>query len=128
ESSKMTTSQKEKAVLTELMGYTPFSLMDDIIDSTNTVNLHGLDGVEKALLAVPASALGFKLSGTNTAADKDEIDSGMVKLETLLNSATDKDMDKFEIYCLRNIFTMGSQNGQDLVDRIVLEHYKGLDF
>ncbi|KAH9827413.1 Kinetochore-associated protein MTW1 [Teratosphaeria destructans] len=140
--SKMTTLQKEKAVLTELMGYTPLSLMDDIIDSTNTVNLHGLDGVEKALLAVPARALGFRLSDTDTAADadsetreaaleqkkKDEIDSGMVKLETLLNSATDKDMDKFEIYCLRNIFTMGLQNGQDLVDRIVLEHYKGLDF
>ncbi|KXL41878.1 hypothetical protein M433DRAFT_157137 [Acidomyces richmondensis BFW] len=134
-------SEKEKAVLTELFGYTPLTLLDDIINTVNEVNYQALNAIEEGLKQQPATQLGFQLTeeenkSLNSAEDKqaalekkkhDEIDNGMVKLETLLNSTVDKDFDKFEIYALRNILTIGGDTDPDLVDYITLDHYKNLD-
>jgi len=134
-------SEKEKALLTELFGYTPLTLLDDIINTVNEVNYQALNAIEEGLKQQPAAQLGFQLSeeeitglatdeATQAALDKkknDEIDNGMVKLETLLNSTVDKDFDKFEIYAFRNILTIGGDTDPELVDYITLDHYKNLD-
>jgi kinetochore protein Mis12/MTW1 len=84
--------------------------------------------------------LGFKLDKATHAALKtdearrdaleelkqNEIDNGIVKLESLLNATVDKDFDKFEIYTLRNILAVGHEE-EDLADWVRLDHYKGVD-
>ena len=57
---------------------------------------------------------------------QNEIESGAVQLESLLNATVDKDFDKFEIYTLRNILALG-HGEDDLANWVQLEHYKGID-
>lgn len=57
------------------------------------------------------------------AACKLEIESGTHQLETLLNSAIDKNFDIFELYTMQNILTVKPQD-QPFVR---LAHYEGLD-
>jgi len=75
--------------------------------------------------------LGFKAAksaddadvpGTDHSEAKQEIEEGLHKLETLLNSTIDKNFDKFEIYVLRNILSVPS----DLANWIRLSHYEGI--
>lgn len=59
---------------------------------------------------------------------QNEIDSGVVQLESLLNATVDKDFDKFEIYTLRNILAVGHEEGaRGLASWVQLGHYKDLD-
>lgn len=51
---------------------------------------------------------------------KQEIEEGLHKLETLLNSTIDKNFDKFEIYVLRNILSVPAE----LVNWVRLSHYE----
>lgn len=90
----------------------------------------GVGSLETGLFATPPERLGFK--GVKTQTDpnaqsdidfpeaKQEIEEGLHKLETLLNSTVDKNFDKFEIYVLRNILSVP----QDLVSWIRLDHYE----
>lgn len=57
---------------------------------------------------------------------QNEVDGGIVQLESLLNATVDKDFDKFEIYTLRNILAVGHEEEQ-LAPWVRLEHYKNLD-
>lgn len=57
---------------------------------------------------------------------QNEVDNGIVKLESLLNATVDKDFDKFEIYTLRNILAVGHAE-EDLANWVRLDHYKGVD-
>ena len=50
---------------------------------------------------------------------KVEIENGVHQLETLLESLVDKNFDKFEIYVLRNVFSVP----EGLEKWIVLKHY-----
>ncbi|KAL9103859.1 MAG: hypothetical protein Q9163_001137 [Psora crenata] len=126
------------ALLTDHFTYTPLSLIDDIINAVNTIVYQALDALEDGLFAVPPAQLGFK-SSTKSAhvfsalagqpddsvvadAAKDEIENGVHRLETLLESTMDKSFDKFEIYTLRNILTVPD----DLTKWIRLRHYEGL--
>ena len=68
------------------------------------VDLHVENGAEEA--EIPAA--------------KQEIEEGLHKLETLLNSTVDKNFDKFEIYVLRNILSVPA----DLVNWVRLSHYE----
>ncbi|KAI0390036.1 Mis12 protein-domain-containing protein [Xylariaceae sp. FL0594] len=141
----MTTStDSDTELLTEHFGYAPVSLIDDIINSVNILAERALNSVEQGLLKAGPSALGFKASKSqrekqhqekNDAAAapqlspeeraKNEIESGTHQLETLLCASIDRNFDKFEIYVLRNIFTV---RPPELRDWMRLSHYEGLDF
>jgi len=133
------------ALLTEHLRYTPLTLLDDIINTVNEVVYQAVNNMESALLNVPPSHLGFVApsarSGSSSSATpvqsteeveealetaaRTEIESGIVKLESLLNATVDKDFDKLEIYTLRNLLTVSNlQEDEGLEDWIILEHYK----
>jgi len=103
--------------------------LDDIVDSVNNFIYQGINSLESGLLSTPPERLGFKVSnpaeGTETAEiayseAKQEIDEGLHKLETLLNSTADKNFDRLEIYVLRNILSVPA----DLANWIRLSHYE----
>ncbi|KAI1369056.1 Mis12 protein-domain-containing protein [Xylaria arbuscula] len=133
----MTTSfASETELLTEHFGYPPVSLLDDIINSVNILAERALNSVEQGLLNAPPAALGFKppKSQDAIAAEsqppaaeraKSEVEAGTHQLETLLCASIDRDFDKFELYVLRNIFTV---RPPELCNWIRLSHYEGLDF
>jgi hypothetical protein len=106
------------------------SLIDDIINSVNNFVYQGVGSLETGLLSTPPEKLGFKaVKDASTGVDgagevefpeaKQEIEEGLHKLETLLNSTVDKNFDKFEIYVLRNILSVPA----DLVNWVRLSHY-----
>lgn len=112
----------------------PQSLIDDIINSINTLIYKAVNAVELGLIQTPPSALGFSkaAAASNTIPDTDdkgnpifpeakaEIENGVHELETLLEATVDKDFDKFEIYCLRNVLSVP----EDVASRIRLAHYE----
>ncbi|KAI0804058.1 Mis12 protein-domain-containing protein [Xylaria sp. FL0064] len=130
----MTTSfASETELLTEHFGHPPVSLIDDIINSVNILAERALNSVEQGLLNAPPSALGFKAPKSQDESQqespaeraKNEVESGTHQLETLLCASIDRNFDKFELYVLRNIFTV---RPPELCNWIRLSHYDGLDF
>ncbi|KAG9738851.1 hypothetical protein KCU73_g9627, partial [Aureobasidium melanogenum] len=136
-----TNDQIKNALLTEHFRYTPLTLLDDIINTVNELVYQAVGEIETALLNVPKEQLGFSASapaqsdGQDTNNDEDaseqaartEIEAGIVKLESLLNSTVDKNFDKLEIYTLRNLLTVSNaKEDEGLENWIVLDHYKNL--
>ncbi|KAK5128975.1 hypothetical protein LTR85_000308 [Meristemomyces frigidus] len=136
------TNQIQTALLTEHLRYTPLTLLDDIINTVNELVFRAVNAIEEGLSQAPPEQLGFKLSPTQASAltseeskkdalfelKQNEVDSGIVQLESLLNATVDKDFDKFEIYTLRNILAVGhEEEARDLASWVQLEHYKHLD-
>ncbi|KIX07305.1 uncharacterized protein Z518_01958 [Rhinocladiella mackenziei CBS 650.93] len=126
-------SQAAISLLTEHLQYTPLSLIDDIINSVNDFVYQGIGSLETGLLSTPPEKLGFKANpkiGEKGTAEtkfpeaKQEIEEGLHKLETLLNSTVDKNFDKFEIYVLRNILSVPT----DLVHWVRLSHYENIPY
>lgn len=127
-------SQAATALLTEHLQYTPLSLIDDIIDSVNNFIYQGVGSLETGLFSTPPERLGFKSNKSREESSdgtdagnveaKQEIEEGLHKLETLLNSTVDKNFDKFEIYVLRNILSVPV----DLANWIRLGHYTGITY
>ncbi|KAL2400421.1 hypothetical protein ABEF95_011210 [Exophiala dermatitidis] len=123
-------SQAATSLLTEHLQYTPLSLIDDIINSVNNFVYQGVGSLETGLLSTPPEKLGFKaVQSSDTDAPeypdaKQEIEEGLHKLETLLNSTVDKNFDKFEIYVLRNVLSVPA----DLVNWVRLSHYENITF
>ncbi|KAI6866146.1 hypothetical protein KC323_g4046 [Hortaea werneckii] len=137
-----TSHQIQNALLTEHFRYTPLTLLDDIINTVNELVFRAINAIDEGLSSAPPEVLGFRLqqdraaSLTNEESRKDallelkqnEIDNGIVQLESLLNATVDKDFDKFEIYTLRNILAVGhGEEARDLASWIQLEHYRNLD-
>ncbi|KAI1742187.1 Mis12 protein-domain-containing protein [Xylaria scruposa] len=128
-----TSSNSETELLTEHFGYPPVSLIDDVINSVNVLAERALNSIEQGLLNASPATLGFKASKSQTQQDelppaeraKNEIESGTHQLETLLCASIDRNFDKFELYVLRNIFTV---RPPELCSWIRLSHYDGLDF
>ena len=108
------------------------SLIDDIINSVNNLVYQGISSLENGLFSTPPDRLGFAPAPRDNAAAiasedgpefpeaKQEIEEGLHKLETLLESTVDKNFDKFEIYVLRNILSVP----EDLAGWIRLSHYE----
>lgn len=105
------------------------SLIDDIINSVNNLVYQGISSLESGLSATPPDRLGFAPDPAACATSEDgpefpeakqEIEEGLHKLETLLESTVDKNFDRFEIYVLRNILSVP----QDLAGWIRLAHYE----
>ncbi|KAH1676160.1 hypothetical protein KXV79_008526 [Aspergillus fumigatus] len=121
------------SLLTEHFSYTPLSLIDDIINSINNLIYQAISSLESGLLATPPERLGFAhANSSSTIPDTDEdgnvvypeakleLENGLHQLETLLEATVDKAFDKFEIYVLRNIFTVPD----DLLNYIRLSHHE----
>jgi kinetochore protein Mis12/MTW1 len=140
-------SQAATALLTEHLQYTPLvsistspvtllipsqALIDDIIDMVNNLIYQGVASLENGLFSTPPERLGFKAAKAEQATGtgeqpeleypdaKQEIEEGLHKLETLLESTVDKNFDKFEIWVLRNVLSVPG----DLAKWIRLQHYE----
>lgn len=89
-----------------------------------------MGSLETGLLSTPPERLGFKATKSADGVDteypeaKQELEEGLQKLETLLNSTVDKNFDKFEIYVLRNILSVPT----DLTSWVQLQHYQGITY
>ena len=113
-------------------------MIDDIINSINELLYRAVEAVESGLLAAPPSSLGFapaatapngcssvpeSKSGNNEVLSPEarfEIENGVHQLETLLESAVDRNFDKLEIYLLRGVFTIPA----DIVGWVRLSLYE----
>ncbi|KAL9596081.1 MAG: hypothetical protein Q9219_006029 [cf. Caloplaca sp. 3 TL-2023] len=128
-------TQQVEALLTEHFRYTPLSLIDDIINTVNTIIYRAIEAIENGLFSIPPQQLGYSpdpdpsANNVSSVPDdpahpdaKDEIENGVHQLETLLEATVDKTFDKFEIYTLRNILTVPD----DLAPWMRLGHYEGL--
>lgn len=101
----------------------------------NVLAERALNSIEQGLLHASPATLGFKASKSQSQQDeqqlppaeqaKNEVESGTHQLETLLCASIDRNFDKFELYVLRNIFTV---RPPELSNWIRLSHYDGLDF
>ena len=110
------------------------TLLDDIINTVNELVFRAVNAIEEGLTQAKPEVLGFRLadasSTTNTPTSttttdmstreeqlstlkQNEVDSGIIALESLLNATVDKDFDKFEIYTLRNILAVGGGKGEE---------------
>ncbi|CCE34460.1 hypothetical protein E4U22_000523 [Claviceps purpurea] len=134
-----TPNESDYDLLTEHFGYPPVALLDDIINTVNVLADRALDSVERVLLSLPPSKLGFKVRKTKDSSSGDgkdddgsvsaeeaarrEIENGAHQLETLLNAAIDKNFDIFELYTMNNILTIDKKTQPF----IKLSHYEGLD-
>ena len=115
------------------------SMIDDIINAINELLYRAVEAVESGLLAAPPSSLGFTAvppaaNGSSAVPDQQsggpnevlspearfEIENGVHQLETLLESAVDRNFDKLEIYLLRGVFTIPP----DIVGWVRLAHYE----
>ncbi|KAI9829957.1 MAG: hypothetical protein M1819_005929 [Sarea resinae] len=129
-------TQAATSLLTEHLRYTPISLIDDIINSVNCLIYHAVSSVENGLSSTSPANLGFGSSDPNNIPDTDgdgnvvypearqEVEDGVHQLETLFESAVDKDFDKLEIIALRSILSIP----EDLVPWVRLQHYENLTF
>ncbi|USP80306.1 uncharacterized protein yc1106_07580 [Curvularia clavata] len=134
--------QQENMLLTEHFSWPPISLIDDIINAVNEVLYRCTDSFETGLSSADPALLGFAdlYASQNREPQKDEdgnnvypearleIEEGVLKLETLMENAVDKNFDKLEIWTLRNIFALGRGKGEDegLGDWVRLGHYENL--
>ena len=100
----------------------------------NDLVYQGIASLENGLFSTQPERLGFKAAAQEDAPNstidepkypdaKQEIEEGLHKLETLLESTVDKNFDKFEIYVLRNILSVPD----DLAGWIRLSHYEVSD-
>jgi kinetochore protein Mis12/MTW1 len=111
------TTYRVNSLLTEHFGFPPLSLIDDVINAVNEIMYKCSQAMEEYLR---------KRQEAGELFSTEEIVKGTAKLETLLESQVDKNFDKFELYTLRNIFTLP----HDLVEQgyIRLKHQEGIDF
>jgi kinetochore protein Mis12/MTW1 len=111
------------------------ALIDDIINSINTLAFKATDAVEKGLLSADPANLGFQIPPqTSPEAEeaaiaiqekaKLEIENGVHQLETLLEAKIDKNFDKLEVWALRNVLSVPPE----VRNWVRLSHYEGLNF
>jgi kinetochore protein Mis12/MTW1 len=115
------------------------SLIDDIINTINEVLYRCTDTFATGITNAPPHLLGFadRYAVENRKPDKDEdgsdvypdaaleIEEGVLKLETLMENAVDKNFDKLEIWTLRNVLCL--PRGEEALARWVrLGHYEGV--
>lgn len=130
------TDYRITSLLTEHLGFAPLTLIDEVINDVNLIMYNCTDALERFLMKRREGQLQHLGKASNDDGDvvmdgnvqseadgvfpAEEIRLGAAELETLLVSHLDKNFDKFELYTLRNIFTMP----RDLVEEgwIRLKH------
>ncbi|EIM20819.1 Mis12-domain-containing protein [Wallemia mellicola] len=89
--------------LTGHFGYTPLALVDDYVNHFNEPVGQIMDAIEDFFVAILAE------QGLDIDSDgkfQNQIRQGIHRLQTLLEHLIDKNVDKMEIYLLRNILTI----------------------
>ncbi|KDQ18791.1 hypothetical protein BOTBODRAFT_143145 [Botryobasidium botryosum FD-172 SS1] len=117
----------QSTLLSEILGFPPQLLLDDLINVANESIYQAIEGLEVFLLrwAEARSAHHIRDASVDSTvaheADLQEIDSGLHAFQTLLESHTDLALDFFEVWALRNVFAV--PEGLP----IVVPHQQGLD-
>ncbi|KAJ4352622.1 hypothetical protein N0V95_004127, partial [Ascochyta clinopodiicola] len=115
------------------------SLIDDIINAINEVLYRCTDTFETGISSAPPHLLGFadRYAAEKRTPEKDEdgndaypdaaleIEEGVLKLETLMENAVDKNFDKLEIWTLRNVLCL-PRGEEELAQWVRLGHYAGI--
>ncbi|KAH7066919.1 Mis12 domain-containing protein [Paraphoma chrysanthemicola] len=131
--------QQENMLLTEHFTWPPISLIDDIINAINEVLYRCTDSFETGLLAADPALLGWadRYASESKTAERDEdgnevypearleIEEGVLKLETLMENAVDKNFDRLEIWTLRNVLCL-PRGEEELVKWVRLGHYENI--
>lgn len=113
------------------------SLIDDIINAINEVLYRCTDSFETGLLSADPALLGFadRYAAESKIAEKDEdgnevypearleVEEGVLKLETLMENAVDKNFDRLEIWTLRNVLCL-PRGEEELARWVRLGHYE----
>ena len=89
------------ALVTEHLGFPATVVIDDVINAVNEIMYKCVAAMDTFLLERTD-----KFGAGDKKIISEEIQIGTAKLETLLESNVDKNFDKFELYALRNIFTI----------------------
>ncbi|RKP34092.1 centromere protein Mis12, partial [Dimargaris cristalligena] len=79
-------------LIIEHFGFTPLSCIDDIINAVNDILYQATSSLERFI--------------TKEMGECPEAEQGIHQIETLLENAVDKYFDIFELYSLRNIFSI----------------------
>lgn len=103
----------QEVLITEHLTFAPLSLVDDIINTANALLYKSVSAMEQLFANLPAEII-----------PDEEVESGIHKFETLLESSVDRNFDAMELFVLRNITNIP----EDLVGWIQLKHHEGLDF
>lgn len=113
------------AVLTEHLGFAPIALIDDVINAVNEIMYKCTAAMETYLQDRQHKRV-QRDHEIEPAVPADEIQLGTAKLETLLETEISRNFDKFELYCLRNLFSIP----RELLDSGMfrLAHHRGIDF
>lgn len=120
---------------TKYLTYTQ-SLLDDIINAINEVLYRCTDTFETGLLSADPTLLGFadRYAAERRTAEKDddgndvypesrlEVEEGVLKLETLMEGAVDRNFDRLEIWALRNVLCLPREDG--VGEWVRLGHYE----
>ncbi|KAI9741798.1 MAG: hypothetical protein M1834_000184 [Cirrosporium novae-zelandiae] len=133
--------QISNSLLTEHFTYTPLSFIDDTINRVNEIIYQFIPQLEASLLDADPATLGFRKPDKHPSSSRHhshnhdqedaaavedksraEIENGVNQLETLLEATLDKNFDRFELYCLNNIFKIPPELG----GWVKLKHYEGL--
>ncbi|KAF1923245.1 uncharacterized protein M421DRAFT_104589 [Didymella exigua CBS 183.55] len=132
--------QQENMLLTEHFSWPPISLIDDIINTINEVLYRCTDTFATGISNAPPHLLGFAdryaAEGRTPGRDDDgldvypdaalEMEEGVLKLETLMENAVDKNFDKLEIWTLRNVLCL-PRGDEELARWVRLGHYDGVE-
>lgn len=109
-------------LLPELLGVSPHFVLDTIVNISNNSVEHCVDAMEEYLNHW-AEKRADRLKGSSGGDDWDsrqEIEQGIVSFQTLLESHMDIALDCFEVWCMRNIFTIPAELP------VVVPHQAGL--
>lgn len=125
------------SILTEHFGYPPLAVIDDVINAVNHILYKCTQAMESYLVErqqekqkqfdeLKANGGSISVDINNWVSLNDEINLGTAKLETLLENQVDRNFDKFELYALRNIFTIPIE----LINEgsVRLKHHENINF
>ena len=108
-------------LLPELLGVSPHYVLDTIVNVSNNSVDHCIMAMEGYLDSwTNKHAERLKESGGDDWDIKQEIELGLVSFQTLLESHMDIALDFFEVWCMRNIFTIPAELP------VVVPHQAGL--
>lgn len=113
------TTAAPPVLLPELLGVSPHFVIDTIVNLSNNSVEHCVDAMEEYLNHW-AEKRAERLKGSDDWDSRQEIEQGIVSFQTLLESHMDIALDFFEVWCMRNIFTIPAQLP------IVVPHQAGL--
>lgn len=130
-------------LIPEILGFSPQLLLDDLVDAANEVQLQVVEGMDTFLQrwaddraksrSQPSNSNSQSSSQNPSDAQQqaewdatEEVESGIISFQTLLQEHTDIAFDLFEVWTLRNVFSVRHPRHEDLEKYIQLRHHVGV--